>query len=264
MVKSLDLAQITALADSGAYGGNRVLSPTSSATILCAGVWLSDLGNWQGAGYDLTEEEIDEIEELVAELQFEIMTEGEAAVSSYTKIAETVITSPAASVAIDNFDSGDFQAYELWVSGLKGNGGVIWIEDVKLRFNEDDTAANYFTFGQYQDIATQTQYQAVANYSGFRLFWVSSTAQGVASAIGHFKLRVYAPQVDDNKYIEYRGTSSYPGTNYGVMLKGTGIWSGSDDVEHMEIFPDVSSLFDVDPGESDAPSELRMTLYGLG
>lgn len=69
----LILADIEDLAASGAYGGLRVISPKTSATVLSSAVWLRQLFNWIGAGYDLTEDEMDTIDELVSQLENDLM-----------------------------------------------------------------------------------------------------------------------------------------------------------------------------------------------
>jgi len=73
----LSLPEIKDLIDDGGYGGRGVLSTASSALGLSAALFLADLNLWSGAGYYLTDNEIDEIQEMVADLENELMEAGE-------------------------------------------------------------------------------------------------------------------------------------------------------------------------------------------
>jgi hypothetical protein len=73
----LDLPTLQAMVALGGYGGQANLSVSTSLLGLSAATFLSNLDIWQGAGYYLTEDEIDEIDELVDRLQSELMNTGE-------------------------------------------------------------------------------------------------------------------------------------------------------------------------------------------
>lgn len=73
----LTLADIQALAASPDYGGRGFLQPSSAALGLSAALFLSDLTLWQGAGYKLTDGEIDDIQAMIAQLEEDLMVTGD-------------------------------------------------------------------------------------------------------------------------------------------------------------------------------------------
>lgn len=72
----LVLANIQALAASVDYGGSGSLEPASAALGLSAALFLSNLDLWQGAGYSLTEAEIDDIQAMIAQLENDLIETG--------------------------------------------------------------------------------------------------------------------------------------------------------------------------------------------
>ena len=73
----LVLADIQALAASIDYGGRGYVQPSSAALGLSAALFLSDLTVWRGAGYKLTDGEIDDIEAMIAQLEEDLMLTGD-------------------------------------------------------------------------------------------------------------------------------------------------------------------------------------------
>lgn len=73
IVVKLSLSAIEGLANVGGYAGLSFLSQKTAATLLSVAVWLSDVGNWDGSGYVLSDSEIDRIKKLVASLEYEVM-----------------------------------------------------------------------------------------------------------------------------------------------------------------------------------------------
>lgn len=67
-----DLQQLTALAANTPTSAVS-LSPMSVQIILAAAAFAEDMENWQGAGYELTSAEIDEIRAAVALMQSEVI-----------------------------------------------------------------------------------------------------------------------------------------------------------------------------------------------
>lgn len=70
---NLNLPALQALIDLGGYGGRGNNNPSSAVLGLSAALFLSDLSIWQGAGDTLTDAEIDDIEELIAQLENDLM-----------------------------------------------------------------------------------------------------------------------------------------------------------------------------------------------
>lgn len=74
MANELNLSEIQGLGSSGAYDGTFTLSGDSAALCLS---WLAILRhfNWEGAGYELTDAEKDDIDEMIATALLELMLE---------------------------------------------------------------------------------------------------------------------------------------------------------------------------------------------
>ncbi len=77
MANLLSLPAIEDLISEGGYGGRGFLQPSSAVIALSAALWLSDMTMWEGASYDLTEDEIDTILELVAQLESDLTETGD-------------------------------------------------------------------------------------------------------------------------------------------------------------------------------------------
>jgi hypothetical protein len=73
----LTLSEIQSLAASPDYGGRGFLQPSSAVLGLSWALYLSNLSNWQGAGYKLTDSEIDDIQAMVAQLEEDLMLTGD-------------------------------------------------------------------------------------------------------------------------------------------------------------------------------------------
>jgi len=261
MVKSLDLANITALADSGAYGGNRSLSPTSAAIILCAALWMSELDNWQGAGSELTENEIDEIEEFVAELQYEVMTESEGAMGDLIKIAETVVTTDNAEVYVDDFLSGDYIAFKLIVQGMLSNYASNWPDHVEVEYNDIQSNGAYTSYGRFFYNGTPINYQNLLDYPANLLYWASAAAQQDSGIWGHFELTVFMPQIVGQKtYSSVSVQAGFTGTKISNTVGSGGIYIAQP-LTKILVRPLYGTSFLA--GGGGEPPEMRMTLYGM-
>ncbi len=59
------------------YGGSGFLQPASAALGLSAALFLSNLDLWQGAGYQLTDVEIDDIKAMIAQLEEDLTNTGD-------------------------------------------------------------------------------------------------------------------------------------------------------------------------------------------
>jgi len=77
----LNLAELQSMIALGGYGGRGNNTPSTALLGLSAALFLSDLDIWQGAGDALTDAEIDDIEELVAQLEYDLMVEGDSPVN---------------------------------------------------------------------------------------------------------------------------------------------------------------------------------------
>lgn len=70
----LIISDIEALAGSGAYSGLAALNNYSVAILLSALTFVRLHSNWQGAGYTLTDAEIDKVDAWIAQIEVELMT----------------------------------------------------------------------------------------------------------------------------------------------------------------------------------------------
>ena len=261
MVKSLDLTNINALAASGAYGGNRSLCATSAVTVLCSALWMSNLDNWQGAGSELTEDEIDEIEALVAELQYETMTDEEEAMGDLIKIAETVVTTDSAEVYVDDFTAGDYIAFKLIVQGMLSNYASNWPDHVEVEYNDAQSNGAYSSFGRFFYNGTPVNYQNLVNYPANLLYWTAAAADQDAGIWGHAELTIFMPQIVGHKtYSSVSVQAGYTGTHLTNVVGSGGIFIAQA-LTKILVRPYYGTSFLA--GGGNEPSEMRMTLYGM-
>lgn len=75
ILDKLTLADIQALGASGDYGGTRLLTANSAALAFSAALFLDNLKLWKGASYFLTDDEIDTIQEMIAQMENDIIVE---------------------------------------------------------------------------------------------------------------------------------------------------------------------------------------------
>lgn len=250
----------TTIAATFGLGGYEVSAELSDSSALLALIALTQMQHdyvWQNYS------DFDDVETAIDLAIAEIMT-GIGPVSADTKIAEAVAITDCAYLEIDDFETGDYQSFELWLTGLQTDENGAWIDHVDVQINEDTTAANYFSMCVFEDVDTYLRYEHIGNFAGIRLYWTAATKQTADASIGHAKLRLYAPQSDDWKTLEWNGTMNYMTAGNMVKTKGTGVWGSTSPITSIKILPGTGSNFTIDPGESDEPSELRMTLYGLG
>ena len=93
---TLILAELQALAALGDYGGVGIITPSTAVLGLSAALFLSDLTIWRGAGSELTDAEIDDIDEIIAQLECDLMTIGDSSDMEKCKVTTLAnITVPA-------------------------------------------------------------------------------------------------------------------------------------------------------------------------
>lgn len=110
----LVLADIQALAASSDYGGGGFIQPSSAALGLSAAFFLSDLSMWQGAGYELTDAEIDDIQAMIAQLENDLIQTGGMYQVDKVKAIRTTNQSIASGVTtgvafnVEEYDTANF------------------------------------------------------------------------------------------------------------------------------------------------------------
>lgn len=261
--KSLDLLVIKALADSGAYGGYRTLSANSAVTALCAGVWLSQLLNWKGAGFDLTADEKDEILAMVATLEHELMTDTGGGVADYTLLEQHVFTLNTASILFDDFEGGDYVRYELVLSNLHSSRSNAWYDPLTITFNGDELAGSYDTVSNTVGVGGLVVTPYMGTQIGFRCHGVCAGADEGHLVVGNFKMTIFQPQGDYWKHVQFEGGIMSVTPDIFATCYGVGIWEKRAIITEIEIVPTVGVTFYVAPHPSDLPHELVASLYGV-
>ncbi len=257
MTAKYDWPTIEATFDLGGYGGSVVLSDSTALLALIALTTLQPSFMWQG--YD----DFDDVETVVDKAIAELMG-GSAEVSDYTKIAEAVATADCADLEIDNFDSGAYHTYKLVIQGLKTDDTGTFVDHLGIEINDDDAAAHYYGYARYEDIDSYVRYEHRATVGYFYCDWFCSTTSGNSAAIGHAEFTIFDPQGDDFKTIEGRSVVNEFSAGLLTNLYMNGVFASEGEIEKIRIFPVLGTEFKIDPASSSYPSELRMTLYGLG
>ncbi len=87
---TLNLPALQALIALGGYGGRAGIAPSSAVLGLSAALFLRGSTIWQGAGDTLTDEEIDDIDLMIAQLEYDLMVTDEMYPSDRCKISQAV------------------------------------------------------------------------------------------------------------------------------------------------------------------------------
>lgn len=256
MTGKFDWSTFEEMFDMGGYAVNAALTDRAAFLALIGLNQLQSEYLWQN--YD----DFDDVETAIDDAIAQIMN-GNLTGGSMIKIAEKVVTADTSAPFVASFESGTYHAFELWVEGLKSSENSVFVEDVIMQFNLDTVAANYNSLSIFEDVDTYLRYEHIGNYAGIRMYWSTSTIMADDDANGHFKMRFYAPQGDDIKYMTWQGTASNLTAGQMVILHGQGIWNSENPITSIKIFPRLGANFVVNPDDPDEPSELRMTLYGL-
>ncbi len=257
MTARYDWATIEATFDLGGYGGSVVLSDSTALLALIALTTLQPSFMWQG--YD----DFDDVETVVDLAIAELMG-GTAEMGDYVKIAESVAIEDVASLTIDGFDTGTFHTFKLIIQGLKSDENTVFVDHLGMEFNDDDEQNHYSTFARYEDIDTYQRYEYLFTQDFFHCDWFCSSAFGQQAAIGHAEFTIFDPQGDDFKTVEGRSFVDNMTTGLIVNLIMNGVFHSEGEVTKIRIFPVNGTEFKIDPDTAAYPSELRMTLYGLG
>ena len=256
---SFDLSVLLALADSGAYGGIRVLSANSAVLTLCAGVWLSELENWQGAGDALTQDEIDTIEEMVATLEFEAQYDAEADVSDYVLLDQQNFVADVASIVFEDYGDFSFQRYSVELSGLMSdrNGGEDFLV---VQLNDDAVAADYVTTSNIVRTGGSDFYH-VDDRPGYFVYGACGAEYSGIMGIGVLLMSIFQPQSDNQNRMSYTSGISGQYATRSHLCQGVGWFKNTDKVDKIEIYPYAGTTFLV--GGEDEPDNLNVSLYGV-
>lgn len=256
-----DLPTLLSLADSGAYGGNRVLSANSAVLALCAGVWLSELENWQGAGYNLTDDEIDEIDEIVATCQYEVMTENGGSVGAYQLIDEQEYTSDETDLTFENFDASEFSMLKLLISGLHSDTTTARDDPLQIKLNSVGTAGPYNSVSSLVNASGLTVTEYTGSVIGIRPHGVCGGTLGGLRTIGFFELTIVNPRDTYWKQMNWSGGIPSQRVGEALVSHGVGYFERTQPITKIEVAPSVGTGFEV--GGVSEPDALRCSLYGV-
>jgi len=263
VVKSLNLANIVALADSGAYGGNRTLSANTAAIALSAGAWLSALENWEGAGYNLTANEIDVISSMVATLEYELSDGANLVQPAIVKIGEVVATSDVSSLLLNTIDSGDFLRYELVIQGLRSDYATAYYDWLILEFNGVSDNSKYASFNVMRDLLGQTTTENPNNYPAIGILGGCAGNDGDLQCRASVRLSIDCPENAEYKTMMWQSSIVSPVSGEMSNTSGSGTFENLGDITSIEIWPLSGTEFEVKPAPTLKPKKLTMSLYGV-
>lgn len=262
MVKRFNLPKIEALAAGGIYGGKRLLSSDGGVLLLCAAAYLSDLNQWQGASYDLTDAEIDTIKAMVAQATEDLLAETEDGVGDYVKLVENVYTSNVVEPTLSGIEPTDYRALKILVSGLMTNWGSSWVARIKLHMNGVKLANKYFGYGTLSYAGTVFNGATLTTDTGIILPYVAAADDRTSTFYGVLELTIFNPDVGNEKHIFYNGMVANDTQDEMGHFTGQGSVKDANEVTAISFVPVDGSTFLVG-GDTTQPNELRLTAYGL-
>lgn len=256
MTGRLDWSTIEATFDLGGYSVDAALTDGAAFLAILGLTLLQNEYLWQ----DYVD--FDDVETAIDDAIDQIMN-GSLAGGDMIKIAEVVSVEDIASLKIDNFDVGIFRTYKLIIQGMKSDYDTVYVDHLLIQLNEDDATEHYDDLVLWENKTQYVRYEHLTTKAGFHMEYAISTTKSEVAALSMMEMTLFDPQGDDFKHVLASGMVG--GTNSGALtftrLQGT--YNSEDTITSIEIFPVLGTEFKVDPDSSIAPSELRMTLYGL-
>ena len=197
---TLNLAAIQALIALGGYGGRGNNSASSAVVGLSAALFLSDLSIWQGASDTLTDAEIDDIQELVATLENDLMVTDEMYPQDRVQATSSIpLIIPHATNELLLFDTNIYDP-----SGMHSEtafSGRFYVQNDGLHLIEVSMSASGNTVGyrflrlyRYDfsvPIPINIRNQLIPNTLGLGNFSFNFSAQDVAEAGDWYYLLLY-------------------------------------------------------------------------
>ncbi|MCK5613839.1 hypothetical protein KAR91_68880 [Candidatus Pacearchaeota archaeon] len=250
------------MADSGAYGGSRSLSANSAVMLLSAALWYQDTRNWEGAGYELTDDEIDQIATIVDLAQYEIMTGQGVGMASYVLLAENESAVNVGSLSIEDWADDYYSRYELVIQGIQSSSGAGNTDPVELTFDDITTVAIYSTVSQLTDNGGVSVVQDYLTQNGIFLRHSAGTLLGGGDRWGNCRIVMYQPFADEYMRVDYRGSFIDGSEDDNGMGIGYGLYRQNPCPEKITITPYSGAVFVAAPS-SVRPDLLKMSLYGV-
>lgn len=260
VVKLLDLVKLQTLANEGGYAGSFTLSDESAIVALSSALWLDNLDIWQGANDFLTEDEIDEIKELTANLQYELMTHVSTG-GNMQKIGSASINTDTATVYIDDIDEGEWIAFKLIIQGMLSNYTENYPDHVELEINDIQQNNAYSSYGRFFYKDNQISYESILNYPYNFLYWAAAAGEADVGIWGNAELRFHNPLDTGHKAFSYEAVTAGYAANRLNRCAGVGGIFIASAIDKILIRPYYGTSWLA--GGSEEPDELTMTLYGL-
>lgn len=258
-MSKLNLAALQNLAAIGGYGGLRQLSDGTVVTLLSAINVLLGRGWWQGAGYELTDEEYDEIDSLLSSASYELVQDVSGG-GSVELITSQIYTAPTASAVVSWTPSTEYYMMECVFQGLRG-GNSAYFTHGKLIFNEDVNAANYRAGYQWAEETAHVYYKAPTTNQYIHLYGVGYGASVPSDYSGCVSIRIFQTNRYNTRHTiqGILGSNMYTATSFSASIMSA-TYKSSALLWRITLIPDTSSYWYV--GDTPYPPELSVKLYG--
>jgi len=217
MAKDFDLATILALADGGGYGGGRTLTPNSAALLLCSAAYFLDYNRWQGAEFELTDDEIDTIDALVAQLELDLQVASGGGTMECVKVKsnvhQTYVHNASIPVAFQETIYDDDGMHDPVTDNYKiipvSSGKFIF--DIALQWSANGTGSRICYFIRYRPSTDTTTYEQIDYaYNNQGLFYVCHNFSVQVDVVLGDEFRVVCQQNSGSTmYLYTRSSSCY-------------------------------------------------------
>ncbi len=191
----LNLAVLQDLITLGGYGGRGSFSASSSVIGLSAALFLYDMSIWQGAGDVLTVDELDDIDELIALLEYDLMVTDDMFPQDRVQVthdANQLISTGAGQIPAFNTEVYDPQDMHDPVT----NNGRIYVLNDGLHLIEANFIINVAAVGYRQ--LHLSKYDAVLESS--KALAVTRTPNVIATATYSISLQMQDYAHEDDYY----------------------------------------------------------------
>lgn len=257
MTAKYDWATLETMFDLGGYAVGAALTDRAALLALVALTEMRPEHEWQG--YD----DFDDVETAVDDAIAQIM-DGVSGEGDMIKIAEAVATEDCADLTIDDLGTDAYSYYVLMISGLRSDRNYAF-DHVLMQLSGSDTVSDYYQEDEVIYGTTKTATEGIGSLAGIKLRRCCAGALAAGSAFAAATITMYNPQsAADKKVLQWDAVLGEQSTGRITRMLGTGFFKGRDEIDEIKILPENGTEFKIDSVDDDLPSELRMTLYGLG
>ncbi|MCK5603068.1 hypothetical protein KAR91_14385 [Candidatus Pacearchaeota archaeon] len=220
---TLNLPALQALIALGGYGGRGNNAPSTSVIGLSAALFLSDLTIWQGAGDTLTSGEIDDIQELVAQLECDLMmTDNDYPIDRVKLTSSVLLAIPTGTSTTLLWDTVIYNPADMYNPALgthkinvKNNG--LHIINASILFAPRTLGSRQLSLFHYDNsLDTLTGVASVLNVdpSGVYANTLILNYQGYAEIDDYYLLTVWQDSGSDLNILSYDFTPRFEGVRF--------------------------------------------------